>query len=251
MTDPGHAPEPAPEQPQQARWRIIAISAYVVVSIALYFVLAPAIADQEQLQSTLEAAGGWGVPIYVGLYCAQMFVPWLPGAPLDIIGGATFGFWETNFLSTLSASGSGVVIYLIVRRVGLEEIVRRFPNLLDAPWQLVKLIQRQPWSLIAVNMLTGDVAYFVAGSAGIPLPFTIVLLALMRFPSVMVGSALGAGIISNIVQQKLDIMVVVASAVTIAGLSIGFLIARRHLPDWLRRFEQAAEKSTGQAPDNR
>jgi len=143
------------------------------------------------------------------------------------------------------------VIYLIVRRVGLEEIVRRFPNLLDAPWQLVKLIQRQPWSLIAVNMLTGDVAYFVAGSAGIPLPFTIVLLALMRFPSVMVGSALGAGIISNIVQQKLDIMVVVASAVTIAGLSIGFLIARRHLPDWLRRFEQAAEKSAGQAPDNR
>lgn len=245
MVKPVQPPEPAPEQPQQVRWRLIAMAAYVAVSIALYFILAPAIADQQRLQSSIEAAGAWGVLIYIGLYCAQMFIPWLPGAPLDIIGGATFGFWETNFLSTLSASGSGLVIYLIVRRLSLEEIVRRFPNLLDAPWRLVKLIKRQPWSLVAVNMLTGDVAYFVAGSAGVSLPFTLILLGVMRIPSVMVGSALGAGIISNVVQQKLDIMVAIASVVTIVGLSIGFAIARKLLPGWLRRLEQAADDSAG------
>ncbi len=242
MTDPVQPPEP-----QQVRWRIVAMAAYVTASIVLYFVLAPAIADQEQLKSSLEAAGGWGVLLYVGLYCAQMFVPWLPGAPLDIIGGATFGFWETNFLSTVSASGSGLVIYLIVRRLSLEAIVQRFPNLLDAPWRLVKLIQRQPWSLIAVNMLTGDVAYFVAGSARTPLLFTLVLLGIMRVPSVMVGSALGAGIISNVVQHKLDIMVAAASVVTIVGLSIGFAIARKFLPGWLHRLEQKAGDSAGQS----
>jgi uncharacterized membrane protein YdjX (TVP38/TMEM64 family) len=218
-------------------WRVAAIVMYVVVSIALYFVLAPAMTDQEQLASHLEAAGPWGILAYVVLYSAQMFVPWLPGAPLDIIGGATFGFWETNFLSTLSASASGLIIFLIVRRIGLEKIVERFPDLLESPWRLVKIIKAQPWSLIAVNMLTGDVAYFVAGSAGTPLVFTIVLLGVQRIPSVMVGTALGAGIISNVVGQQLDIMVAVASIGTVVGLMIGFAIARKYLPGWLNRIE--------------
>ena len=101
----------------------------------------------------------------------------------------------------------------------------------------IPIIKAQPWSLIAVNMLTGDVAYFVAGSAGTPLVFTIVLLGVQRIPSVMVGTALGAGIISNVVGQQLDIMVAVASIGTVVGLMIGFAIARKYLPGWLNRIE--------------
>lgn len=245
MTNQSNRPQNKPTAPQENRidWRLIAIIGYVGASVALYFLLVPLMSNREQLQSSLAAAGFWGVLIYIGLYSAQMFVPWLPGAPLDIIGGATFGFWETNFLSTLSASASGLIIYIIVRRVGLEAIVARFPSLLDAPWRLVKIIRRQPWSLIAVNMLTGDVAYFVAGAARIPVLFAIVLLAIQRVPSVMIGSALGAGIISNVLQHKLDIMVAVASIVTIVGLTIGFAVARKIVPGWLDRLE-ASEETT-------
>lgn len=232
--------------PSESRfnWRLLAIIAYIALSIGLYFILAPLMADVDQLQSHIEAAGVWGVMLYIGLYSAQMFVPWLPGAPLDIIGGATFGFWETNLLSSLSASASGLVIYLIVRRIGLEMIVNQFPDLLDAPWRLVKIVRRQPWSLIAVNMLTGDVAYFIAGSVGTPVLFTVVLLGVQRIPSVMVGSALGAGIISNVLQQKLDIMVAGASIITVVGLMIGFAIARKIVPGWLERLESNTENST-------
>jgi uncharacterized membrane protein YdjX (TVP38/TMEM64 family) len=226
------------------RGQLIAIALYVALSIALYFALAPLIADRGRIQSSLEAAGVWGVLIYLLLYTAQMFVPWLPGAPLDIIGGATFGFWETNFLSTLSASASGLVIFLIVRKIGLETIVERFPSLLDAPWRLVKIIQRQPWSLIAVNMLTGDVAYFVAGAARLPVVFTVIVLGIQRLPSVMIGTALGAGIISNVVQHKLDIMVGLASVGTIIGLLIGFAAARKIAPGWLKRLESTTEDSS-------
>lgn len=245
MNQRPNSPQRDPDSHLQPRidWRLLAIVSYIAASIALYFLLSPLITNREQLQSSLEAAGFWGVVIYIGLYAGQMFVPWLPGAPLDIIGGATFGFWETNLLSTLSASVSGLVIYLIVRRVGLEVIVQRFPNLLDAPWRLVKIIRRQPWSLIAVNMLTGDVAYFVAGAARLPVLFTIVLLAIQRVPSVMIGSALGAGVISNVLQNKLDIIVAIASIVTIIGLSIGFMVARKIVPGWLDRVEAADNKT--------
>jgi len=234
-----HDPQPAGDgKPQgSVRGRLIAIAIYVALSIALYFVLAPTISDQERLQSHLEAAGAWGILSYLVLYSAQMFIPWLPGAPLDIIGGAVFGFWETVFLSTVSASGSGLIIYLIVRRISLETIVAHFPGLLESPWRLVKVISRQRWSLIAVNMLTGDVAYFVAGAAKTPVIFTIVLLAVMRVPSVMVGAALGAGIISNVVRHQLDVMVTIATFGTIGALLIGFAIARRFLPGWLEQLE--------------
>lgn len=225
------------QKPEGVRTRLLAIVTYVALSIALYVVLAPAMSNQDRLQSHLEAAGSWGILGYVFLYSLQMFVPWLPGAPLDIIGGATFGFWETNILSTVSASASGLIIYIAVRQIGLEKIVARFPGLLESPWRLVNLITRQRWAIVAVNMLTGDVAYFVAGAAKTPVTFTVILLAIMRVPSVMVGTALGAGIISNVLQQKLDIMVTVATIGTVAALSIGFAVARRFLPGWLERLE--------------
>jgi uncharacterized membrane protein YdjX (TVP38/TMEM64 family) len=200
-------------------------------------------ADQERLASHIEAAGPWGVLAYIVLYAAQMFVPWLPGAPMDIIGGATFGFWETVLLSSLSASGSGLIIYVIVRRIGLEKIVAQFPGLLESPWRLVKIIRRQPWALIAVNMLTGDVAYFVAGAAKTPVIFTLVLLGAQRVPSVMVGVALGAGIISNAMQNTLNAMVAIATFGTIGGLLLGFAIARKYLPSWLERLEARTDNS--------
>ena len=245
--DPKRSTDELESLPDNVRGRMIAIGVYVLLSIGLYFVLAPAINNQKALSDHLQAAGVWGVLSYIGLYAAQMFVPWLPGAPLDIIGGATFGFWETVLLSSVSASGSGLIIYLVVRRIGLEKIVTRFPGLLESPWRLIKVIRRQPWALIAVNMLTGDVAYFVAGAARTPLLFTMILLGVMRIPSVMVGCALGAGIISNVVENRLNTFVTIATLGTIATLLTGFAIARKYLPGWLERLESNSNNDNSPA----
>ena len=245
--DPKRSTDELESLPDNVRGRMIAIGVYVLLSIGLYFVLAPAINNQKALSDHLQAAGVWGVLSYIGLYAAQMFVPWLPGAPLDIIGGATFGFWETVLLSTVSASGSGLIIYLVVRRIGLEKIVTRFPGLLESPWRLIKVIRRQPWALIAVNMLTGDVAYFVAGAARTPLLFTMILLGVMRIPSVMVGCALGAGIISNVVENRLNPFITIATLGTIATLLTGFAIARKYLPGWLERLESNSNNDNSPA----
>lgn len=232
------------QQPAGVRGRFVAIALYVILSVGLYFILTPLMTDQDRLQNQIATSGWWGIVLYVGLYSAQVFIPWLPGAPLDIIGGAVFGFWETTALSSLTAAVSGVIIYLIVRRVGLDKIVERFPNLLESPWRLVRIIKLQPWALVAVNMLTGDVAHFIAGAAATPLLFTAVLLGIMRIPNVMVGAAIGAGLLSNVLQAQLDVMVAVASIGTIGALSIGFLVARRFIPTWVSRLEAADEATT-------
>ncbi len=237
-------PETAEAGSKGVRSRLLAIGFYVALSIGLYFLLAPIFADPEHLGAQLEAAGVLGIVAYLVLYSAQMFVPWLPGLPLDMIGGATFGFWETTVLSTISASGSGLIIYLAVRRVSLEAIVARFPGLLESPWRLVKAIKKQPWSLIAVNMLTGDVAYFVAGAAPLSLLFTMILLGVMRIPSVMLGTAVGAGIISQVLRERLDVLVTVGSIGTVITLSIGFMIARKFLPGWLEQLESSNHGDT-------
>jgi uncharacterized membrane protein YdjX (TVP38/TMEM64 family) len=229
------------DRARHATVRIVIIAIYVIASIGLYFVLSPTISNQEQLQSRLEDQGVRGIATYILLYGAQMFVPWLPGAPLDIIGGAVFGFWETTLMSILAASASGLIIYVMVKQLSLENIVRRFPGLLDSPWRLVEIIKRQPWAIVAVNLLTGDAAYFIAGSARIPVVFTIGILAAMRVPSVMIGTAIGAGIVSNVIQQKLDIMVTVATIITVSGLTFGFALARKYLPNWLERLENNAQ----------
>ena len=96
-------------------------------------------------------------------------------------------------------------------------------------------------------MLTGDVAYFVAGAARTPLLFTMILLGVMRIPSVMVGCALGAGIISNVVENRLNTFVTVATLGTIATLLTGFAIARKYLPGWLERLESNSNNDNSPA----
>ncbi|MFC1959556.1 TVP38/TMEM64 family protein [Chloroflexota bacterium] len=243
MGNQTQAPEhhQADSKPTGVRGRFIAIALYVALSVGLYFILAPLMTDQDRLQSQIETSGLWGILLYIGLYSAQVFIPWLPGAPLDIIGGAVFGFWETTIISSVTAAVSGIIIYLIVRRVGLDKIVTRFPNLLESPWRLVRIIKLQPWALVAVNMLTGDVAHFIAGAAATPLLFTVVLLGIMRIPNVMVGAAIGAGLLSNVFQDQMDIVLAVASIGTIVALSIGFLVARKYIPVWLSRVETTNE----------
>jgi len=62
-------------------------------------------------------------------------------------------------------------------------------------------------------------------------------------PSVLVGTALGAGIISRAVQNQLDVFVTIATFGTIASLLTGFAIARKHLPGWLERLEARASST--------
>lgn len=211
---------------------------YFIASFALYFVLAPIMADHERLQDQIESSGLLGISLYVGLYSAQIFIPWLPGAPLDIIGGAVLGFWEATILISITSAFSGLIIYAVVRRIGLERIVAQFPELLESPWRLVKIVNRKPWALVPINMLTGDVAYFVAGAAKVSALTTVLILGAMRVPNVMIGAAIGAGLLSNVLQDQLDVVVAVASVGTVIGLSIGFILARKYLPVWMAKLEE-------------
>jgi hypothetical protein len=127
--------------PDNVRGRMIAIGVYVALSIGLYFVLAPAMADQEKLASHLEAAGVWGVVAYIGLYVAQMFIPWLPGAPWTSSAG-DFACGRC-LLSSLSPSGIGYFDILAVRRSVGERFVPAFGSA-GIHWRLVKVIRRQP-----------------------------------------------------------------------------------------------------------
>lgn len=241
--------QPHPEPDQQpngssgsVRGKLLAIGLYLAVSVGLYFILAPTFSDQQQLQEQFQQNGILGVLGFVVLYSFQVFIPWLPGAPLDVIAGATFGFWETLGITTTIATSCGFLVMWSVRHIGLEAIVQRFPALLESPWRLVRVIRKQPWSILAVNLLTGDVAYFVAGAARTPVVFTLVAFAIMRLPSVTMGAAIGAGLISNALNEQLNTLTAAASLITIAGLIIGLTIANRFLPGWLEQLENAADE---------
>lgn len=238
-------PDSVPDQPQGSnglRGRLIAIGVYIALSFALFIVLSPSLTDQEQLQQQLRNAGGWGLLIYVGLYALQVFIPWLPGSPLDAIGGALFGFWQALIIITASSTVSGLIVILVVRQVGLEKIVERFPGLLEAPWKMLRIIRFKPWTIFLVNLLTGDVSYFIAGAARTPLVSTLLGFALMRLISVSLWAALGTGLLSAAVGQQLNGIAVLATVVTVVGLLIGLTLASKFLPGWLSRIEQQAEQ---------
>ncbi len=228
----------ADTSPEQVRWRLIAIVVYLVVSVVFYLALGPLLSDpQGSLRDHLEELRFFGGIVYVLLYIIQILVPFLPGNAMDFIGGGLFGFW-TSFALGMSASVvAGFVIIYGVRKFGLEVIVKRFPNLLENPWRFVKAVDKRPLALIPVNMLTGDLALFVAGACPNLSPLKgNLLLAAMRVPNLALGTAIGAGLLGGDFQEQLGQIASVMGVVTIGTLMIGYFLAGRYLPALLERL---------------
>ena len=211
---------------------------YVVLSIGLYFVLAPAISNQEVLTSHLQAAGIWGV---LTTYCstsatvravaARRAAGYHRRGNLRFLGNRAavqrFGFWQrADHLPRGPA-----------RRAG--KIVERFPGGLRLPWRLIRssAANRGPWSLLHAHWRRG----LLRGRGG-PDPGGLYhpVAGGDAHPSVAVGSALGAGIISNALQNRLNTFITIATFGTIATLLNSFAIARKYLPGWLERLESAS-----------
>ncbi|MBO1349765.1 MAG: TVP38/TMEM64 family protein [Hormoscilla sp. GUM202] len=180
--------------------------------------------DEARIQSYIEKAGIWSPIIYIVLYTiATLFV--LPSTPLNMSGGAIFGFWLGTLWTLIAAVMAAVIAFVFTRTLGRQFIAN-------------KLAGR--WEQIDIEVGQGGLFYMFAIRLQAIIPYAIVNFAAgltsISFRDYLLGTILGTvpGILpfvmmgSGLQSLQSGNIVPLISALALTGILIGGSAWYRH-----------------------
>ena len=206
---------------------------FILLSLFLFwFVGRPMIrfARQPELfRQWVEARGIWGKAAYVGMVFLQVLVAIIPGEPLELAGGYSFGAVQGTVLCLIGAALGSVAVFAFVRRFGQPLVEVFFPKeKLDA----LRFLRSSPrrdavmWLLFTVPGTPKDLLCYFAGLTDLSWGKWLLMATVGRIPSI-ITSTIGGDAMGVKNYQFAIIVFAVTLAVSGAGLLIYRAICRR------------------------
>ena len=200
------------------------IAATVLICVFAWEPFANLLSDPEGFRDWVAAQGIWGAVIFVGLMVLQIIVAFLPGEPLEIAAGYTFGFWGGTALCMTGAFIGSVAVFLFVRTWGRRAAELFFPrekiesvSFLRDERKLNSLV----FLLFAIPGTPKDVMTYAVGLTNMRLTVWLLISTFARIPSIVTstvgGDALG-------LQNYTFAIIVFAATLALSG--VGLLIYR-------------------------
>ncbi len=152
------------------------------------------------LKEQIESFGFVGRFVYVGVWIIQIVAAFIPGEPIEIIGGMLFGMWEGLLLCLIGVLAGSIIAFYLVKLLG-KPFVTAFIN--EEKLSSLKIMQderRLEMIIFILFFIPGTpkdmLTYIVPLSPIKPLRF-FVIATLSRIPSiassVLVGATLDRG----------------------------------------------------------
>lgn len=174
------------------------VAATVLVCVFAWEPLANLVSDPEGFRDWVAAQGVWGPVIFIGLMVLQIIAAFLPGEPLEIAAGYTFGFWGGTALCMAGAFIGSITVFLFVRIWGRRAVELFFPrekiesvSFLRDERKLNSLV----FLLFAIPGTPKDIMTYAVGLTNMRLPVWLLIATFARIPSIVTstigGDALG------------------------------------------------------------
>ncbi len=200
---------------------LIFLAGFVFLLAVSWFVGRPMIrfvSNPQQFRVWVEQSGMWSRVLFVGMVIFQVLVAFIPGEPLEIGAGYAFGVWEGTVLCLLGITIGSILIFLLVRRFGVQ-----FVELFFSVERIrsVKFLQKERrLTVIAffVFLIPGtpkDILSYFVGLTSMKLSTWIAITTLARIPSVVTSTVGGQAL-----NTKNYLTAVLVLGVT-AALSLG------------------------------
>lgn len=172
----------------------------VMIAAALLFVyrepILEFVTDQERVRAWLEGLGPFGPLGLIVLNAGQIVFPFIPGYLMQAVSGYLFG-WALGAIYGVIGMMLGGILAMVLARVFGRPLVRRLVG--DqrlVRWEAATHLNSLPiWFILMLGPF-GDVPYFIAGLTSLAIWKIIAIALLVRGPSVLAASAVGAGVIS-------------------------------------------------------
>lgn len=190
-------------------FRIVIFIITILLLIGLTLYLFPIISKlfskegREVFKQEMEQSGAMGMFMLLGLQVAQIFLPILPGEPIEILAGMCYGTLGGFIFITCSVLITTTIIFFLVRKFGRKIVYgicskERVEKIEDS--KLFKNPQRLEYIMIVLFLIPGtpkDILVYLAGMLPIkPLRF-ILISTLIRFPSVISSTIAGSNLVEG------------------------------------------------------
>lgn len=184
---------------EQAQWALVILAA-VAIGAVIFVYREPILAfasNPEQVRAWVERLGPWGPLGLIMLNALQVVVAFVPGPVVQVAAGYLFGWLQGAILGTIGMILGGALAVLLARVFGRPLVQRIVGAQRLARWEQVAHLNSLPiWFILMLGPF-GDIPYYIAGLTSLAIWKIIAVAAFVRTPSIIVATAIGAGVIQR------------------------------------------------------
>ena len=182
-----------------------------VLTLALYlFLCIPVVKflnNRQALENYIESFGAFMPLVYILMVILQIFIPFIPGEPFEIMAGYLFGSALGSVIAIFAESVASVIIILLVRKYGIRLVQLFFK---DKDINKLAFLNNQKWSylfaiLFIIPGTPKDLLCYVSGLMNFKLIPLLIISTIGRIPSIITSTIPGGAIGSS--NYKLAIIV--------------------------------------------
>ncbi len=151
--------------------------------------------NPEAFRAWVDASGIWGRVIFVGMVVLQVVVAFIPGEPIELAAGYTFGFVEGSLLTLTGFLLGSWIVFALVRRFGMKLVEVFFhKNKLNE----IKFLQNPKktkvisFLLMLIPGTPKDMLSYFAGMTNLKTLEWLAIVAVGRLPSLLTSTLTGA-----------------------------------------------------------
>lgn len=178
--------------------------------------------DPDAFRDWVDSYGIWSRFVYVGVVALQVVVAFIPGEPLELVGGYAFGAVEGTLLALAGIVVGSAAVFGLVRRFGVKMVEVFFTR--DKIREMSFLKNPKKTRIIAFLLMfipgtPKDFLSYFAGLTKLRLGEWLGIVAVARIPSV-IGSTISGGAAGS--ENYVLAAVVWGITLVISALGIGY-----------------------------
>jgi len=170
--------------------------AVLAVVIILWRLFIGLVTDAERARAWLASLGPWGPVAMILVNAGQIVFAPIPGYFVQLAGGYLFGAVPGTIYSLCGMLTGGALAMTLARRFGRPFVERRLGAERVSRWErLLHANTTWVWFLLMAGPV-GDLPYYLAGLAQVPIWKILGIVLITRGPAVGVAAAVGAGVVN-------------------------------------------------------
>lgn len=209
---------------------LVTISFFILFCAAIFwFVGRPMvrfISEPSIFRAWVDSHGFWGRLAFAGMMVVQIVIAIIPGEPLEIAAGYTFGVVEGTLLCLAGSVLGSLIVFLFVRRFGIRAVEVFFPREKLLSLKFIQNSRRLNLLVFILFFIPGtpkDIMTYFVPFTPMKLSTWLLISATARIPSI-ITSAIGGDALG--LQNYLFAIIAFAATLT---LSLGGVLLYRHI----------------------
>lgn len=191
---------------KEAKKRLLIVAAYIITTIAITLLLLPWIRQLSTndgrivMKQRVESYGAFAPMIYILLHVFHVIIAFVPGEPIELLGGVLFGTIPGTLYGLLGVIIGTAIVFLLVRKFGRPLVGYFVPEEKIKNHRLFQDENKLEWAVFLLFFIPGtpkDLLTYLVPLTRINPTRYLLIATLARIPSILssayIGSSFGQG----------------------------------------------------------